>query len=85
MTITVFARLYFQLGEYEKAVDAYEKLQAQNEDNTVLFRAIGGCVSEFIVSDWGGKGVGAQSCDHATEIPSIKRITVLSKRFGNNL
>ena len=24
------ARLYFQLGEYEKAVDAYEKLQAQN-------------------------------------------------------
>ncbi len=53
MTITVFARLYFQLGEYEKAVDAYEKLQAQNEDNTVLFRAIGGCVSEFIVSDWG--------------------------------
>lgn len=53
MTITVFARLYFQLGEYEKAVDAYEKLQARNEDNTVLFRAIGGCVSEFIVSDWG--------------------------------
>ena len=34
------ARLYFQLGEYEKAVDAYEKLQAQNEDNTVLYRAI---------------------------------------------
>ena len=41
------ARLYFQLGEYEKAVDAYEKLQAQNEDNTVLYRAIGDCYTRM--------------------------------------
>lgn len=32
------ARLYFQLGEYERAVDTYEKLQAWNEDNTAVYR-----------------------------------------------
>lgn len=35
------------MGEYEKAVDAYEKLQAQNEDNTVLYRAIGDCYTRM--------------------------------------
>lgn len=37
------ARLYYQSGEYEKALAGYARLQAKDVDNPVLWQAIGNC------------------------------------------
>lgn len=37
------ARLYFQLGDYDKAIEKYEYLQQQDPDNAVLYRNVGDC------------------------------------------
>lgn len=37
------ARLYFQLGDYDKAIEKYEYLQQQDQNNAVLYRNVGDC------------------------------------------
>lgn len=37
------ARLYFQSGDYDKAVEKYEYLQQQDPNNAVLYRNVGDC------------------------------------------
>lgn len=41
------ARLYYQLGDYTKAIGKYEKLQEQNPDNSTLWSNIGDCYSRL--------------------------------------
>lgn len=49
------ARLYSQLGEYDKAIEKYEYLQEQDKDNAVLYRNIGDCCSRQ--DDWQGAAI----------------------------
>lgn len=37
------ARLYFQMGDYEKAIDKYEELEADDPENPTILKNLGDC------------------------------------------
>lgn len=46
------ARLYYQSGEYQKALEKYARLQAEDVENPVLWQAIGDCYTkQELISD----------------------------------
>lgn len=49
------ARLYFQLGDYDKAIEKYEYLQQQDQNNAVLYRNVGDCYARQ--DQWPGAAI----------------------------
>lgn len=41
------ARLYFQLGDYNKSIEKYQKLQEQDDNNPTLWQNIGDCYTRL--------------------------------------